>query len=106
MTALSESTAISVWSCRHSPRVSAPLRRARSLASWEIPVSRPVRICILRWTSLGKPVDPAPYLGVPRCDGKGHRASNDRPDTEGKIIGGRKNYLILPPGEGSWGAHI
>jgi Peptidase family M23 len=47
----------------------------------------------------GKPVDPAPYLGVPRCDGEGHRASNDRPDTEGKIIGGRKYYLIVPPGE-------
>jgi murein DD-endopeptidase MepM/ murein hydrolase activator NlpD len=38
----------------------------------------------------GKPVDPAPYLGVPRCDGEVHQASNDRPDTEGKIIGGRK----------------
>jgi murein DD-endopeptidase MepM/ murein hydrolase activator NlpD len=47
----------------------------------------------------GKPVDPAPYLGVPRCDGEVHQASNDRPDTEGKIIGGRKYYLIFPPGE-------
>ena len=47
----------------------------------------------------GKPVDPAPYLGVPRCDGGVHQASNDRPDTGGKIIGGRKYYLILPPGK-------
>ena len=47
----------------------------------------------------GKPVDPAPYLGIPRCDGEAHQASNDRPDTEGKIIGGRKYYLIVPPGE-------
>jgi hypothetical protein len=47
----------------------------------------------------GKPVDPAPYLGVPRCDGEGHRASNERADQDGKIIGGRKYYLIVPPGE-------
>ena len=47
----------------------------------------------------GKPVDPAPYLGIPRCNGEAHQASNDRPDTEGKIIGGRKYYLIFPPGE-------
>ena len=47
----------------------------------------------------GKPVDPAPYLRIPRCNREAHQASNDRPDTEGKIIGGRKYYLIVPPEE-------
>jgi hypothetical protein len=33
--------------CRHSPSASAAFRLARSWGWWEIPVSRPVRICIL-----------------------------------------------------------
>jgi murein DD-endopeptidase MepM/ murein hydrolase activator NlpD len=44
----------------------------------------------------GKPVDPAPYLGVPRCNGEVHHASNDRPDTDGQPIGGRQYYLVFP----------
>jgi murein DD-endopeptidase MepM/ murein hydrolase activator NlpD len=44
----------------------------------------------------GAPVDPAPYLGVPQCDGKVHRTLPDRLDADGKIVPTR-NYYQLPP---------
>jgi murein DD-endopeptidase MepM/ murein hydrolase activator NlpD len=54
----------------------------------------------------GKPVDPAPYLGVRQCNGEvrrgsndSHQASNDTSVLDGKIIGGRKYYLIFPAGQ-------
>jgi murein DD-endopeptidase MepM/ murein hydrolase activator NlpD len=54
----------------------------------------------------GKPVDPTPYLGVPQCNGKvlqvsnnSHQTSNDKSGLDGKTIGGRKYYLILPAGQ-------
>jgi Peptidase family M23 len=54
----------------------------------------------------GKPVDPAPYLGVSQCNGEVHQASKDshhasnaRSDIEGEIIGGRKYYVIFPTGQ-------
>ena len=48
--------------------------------------------------SAGEPVDPAPYLGVPQCNGDVHQAaSNDRPDTDEKIVGTRKVRMVLLP---------
>ena len=54
----------------------------------------------------GKPVDPAPYLGVSQCNGEVHQASNDShhasnngPDIDEKVIGGRKYYVIFPAGQ-------
>ena len=45
----------------------------------------------------GKPVDPAPYLGVAQCNGAVRRAARDRPDDDGIIIGGRKYWQFSPP---------
>jgi murein DD-endopeptidase MepM/ murein hydrolase activator NlpD len=48
----------------------------------------------------GKPVDPAPYLGVPLCGGTTNRrvaARKDSDGIEGAMIGGRKYYVLLPP---------
>lgn len=48
----------------------------------------------------GKPVDPAPYLGVPVCAGVPHRtvaARTDNNGVEGIMIGGRRYYMLLPP---------
>jgi hypothetical protein len=47
----------------------------------------------------GKPVDPAPYLGVPLCSGAPHRtvaAGTGSDGAGGVIIGGRRYYMILP----------
>ncbi len=48
----------------------------------------------------GKPVDPAPYLGLPLCNGETHRTVTARTDSDGVdgiTIGGRRYYLLLPP---------
>ena len=45
----------------------------------------------------GKPVDPAPYLGVAQCNGAVRRAARDRPDDDGIMIGGRKYWQFSPP---------
>ena len=47
--------------------------------------------------SAGKPVDPAPRLGVPLCNGEVRRSSNDGPHLDGTIIGTLKYYRILLP---------
>jgi murein DD-endopeptidase MepM/ murein hydrolase activator NlpD len=44
----------------------------------------------------GTPVDPAPYLNVPQCDGKVHRAAAGRLDGNGKIVPTRHYYQLLP----------
>jgi murein DD-endopeptidase MepM/ murein hydrolase activator NlpD len=44
----------------------------------------------------GTPVDPAPYLHVPQCDGKVHRTAADRLDADGKIVPARRYYQLLP----------
>ena len=45
----------------------------------------------------GKPVDPAPYLGVRPCNGETHQtASIDRMDTDEKIVGTRTVHVLLP----------
>jgi murein DD-endopeptidase MepM/ murein hydrolase activator NlpD len=44
----------------------------------------------------GKPVDPAPYLGVPQCNGDVRQVRNDRLDVDEKIVGTRKAYVLLP----------
>jgi murein DD-endopeptidase MepM/ murein hydrolase activator NlpD len=45
----------------------------------------------------GAPVDPAPYLRVPQCDGKVHRTLPDRLDADGKIAPTQHYYYQLPP---------
>jgi murein DD-endopeptidase MepM/ murein hydrolase activator NlpD len=42
----------------------------------------------------GAPVDPAPYLKVPQCDGKVHRSSPNRLDADGKIVETRHYYQL------------
>jgi murein DD-endopeptidase MepM/ murein hydrolase activator NlpD len=45
----------------------------------------------------GAPVDPAPYLKVPQCDGKVHRAvAAERLDADGKVLPTRQFYQLLP----------
>ena len=48
----------------------------------------------------GKPVDPAPYLGVPLCGGVTPRTitagRTDSDGIEGAMIGGRRYYVLLP----------
>jgi murein DD-endopeptidase MepM/ murein hydrolase activator NlpD len=44
----------------------------------------------------GTPVDPAPYLKVPQCDGKVHQTVADRFDRDGKILPTRRYYQLLP----------
>jgi murein DD-endopeptidase MepM/ murein hydrolase activator NlpD len=44
----------------------------------------------------GAPVDPAPYLKVPQCDGKVHRAVVDKLDADGKLLPTRRYYQLLP----------
>jgi murein DD-endopeptidase MepM/ murein hydrolase activator NlpD len=44
----------------------------------------------------GTPVDPAPYLRVPQCDGKFHRTVADRLDTSGKVLPTRQYYQLSP----------
>jgi murein DD-endopeptidase MepM/ murein hydrolase activator NlpD len=46
----------------------------------------------------GKPIDPAPYLRVPQCNGEVHQAQHVRPDTDGKTVGTRKYFVLLPVG--------
>jgi murein DD-endopeptidase MepM/ murein hydrolase activator NlpD len=46
----------------------------------------------------GKPIDPAPYLRVPQCNGEVHQAQHDRPDTDGKTVGTRRYFVLLPVG--------
>ena len=45
----------------------------------------------------GKPVDPAPYLRLPRCSGKEHPASTSAGAADGTRIGGRKYYQVFLP---------
>src|SRR5580704_10236033 len=44
----------------------------------------------------GRPVDPTPYLGLPRCGG-GATTTTARRDTDGVIVGGRKYYQLSLP---------
>ncbi len=45
----------------------------------------------------GKPVDPAPYLGMRRCDGAVRQtASKVPPATAENTVGARKVYVLLP----------
>jgi hypothetical protein len=46
----------------------------------------------------GKPIDPAPYLRVPQCNGEVHQAQHNRPDTDAKTVGTRKYFVLLPVG--------
>jgi murein DD-endopeptidase MepM/ murein hydrolase activator NlpD len=45
----------------------------------------------------GKPVDPAPYLGVAQCDGTVRRSAPIRPDDGGTMVDGRKYWQFLLP---------
>jgi murein DD-endopeptidase MepM/ murein hydrolase activator NlpD len=45
----------------------------------------------------GKPVDPAPYLHLPRCGGKAPPATLDTRIADGAAVGGRKYYQLLLP---------
>jgi murein DD-endopeptidase MepM/ murein hydrolase activator NlpD len=44
----------------------------------------------------GRPVDPTPYLGLPRCGG-GATTTTARRDTDGVTVGGRKYYQLSLP---------
>jgi murein DD-endopeptidase MepM/ murein hydrolase activator NlpD len=44
----------------------------------------------------GKPVDPAPYLGVPRCSGEVRRTQADRLNADGINVPTRQYYMLLP----------
>jgi murein DD-endopeptidase MepM/ murein hydrolase activator NlpD len=44
----------------------------------------------------GAPVDPAPYLRLPQCDGKVHRAVADKLDANGQILPTRHYYQLTP----------
>src|SRR5690242_19926874 len=45
----------------------------------------------------GKPVDPAPYLRLPRCGGKGSPVSVDTNIAGGATLSGRKYYQVFLP---------
>jgi murein DD-endopeptidase MepM/ murein hydrolase activator NlpD len=45
----------------------------------------------------GKPVDPAPYLRLPHCSGKGSPASRSVRVADGAVFGGRKYYQLFLP---------
>jgi murein DD-endopeptidase MepM/ murein hydrolase activator NlpD len=45
----------------------------------------------------GKPVDPAPYLHLPRCGGKQPPATAGTRIADGAVAGGRKYYQLLMP---------
>ena len=45
----------------------------------------------------GKPVDPAPYLRLPRCSGKQPSASIGGRVADGNVVGGRKYYQVFLP---------
>lgn len=45
----------------------------------------------------GKPVDPAPYLRLPRCGGKESPASSSARVADGAVFGGRKYYQLFLP---------
>ena len=45
----------------------------------------------------GKPVDPAPFLGVPLCNGEADRTTTKKTDTHGAAVGGRRYYQIWLP---------
>ena len=45
----------------------------------------------------GKPVDPAPYLGMRRCEGEVRQAASKvPPDADENTVGARKVYVLLP----------
>jgi murein DD-endopeptidase MepM/ murein hydrolase activator NlpD len=44
----------------------------------------------------GKPVDPAPHLGVPHCDGTGRRTHTEGLNVDEINLPTRKYYLLLP----------
>ncbi len=44
----------------------------------------------------GRPVDPTPYLGLPRCGGNATTTAARR-DTDGVTVGGRKYYQLSLP---------
>ena len=43
----------------------------------------------------GKPVDPAPYLRLPRCGGKEPPVSMSARIADGIVVGGRKDYQVF-----------
>jgi murein DD-endopeptidase MepM/ murein hydrolase activator NlpD len=45
----------------------------------------------------GKPVDPAPYLRLPRCSGKEPPASRSARVADGAVFGGRTYYQVFLP---------
>jgi murein DD-endopeptidase MepM/ murein hydrolase activator NlpD len=45
----------------------------------------------------GKPVDPAPYLRLPRCGGKEPPVSMSARIADGTVVGGRKYYQVFLP---------
>ena len=45
----------------------------------------------------GRPVDPTPYLRLPRCGGDSHATTTARRDTDGVIVGGRRYYQLALP---------
>jgi len=45
----------------------------------------------------GKPVDPAPYLRLPRCGGKEPPATADTRAADGTTVGGRKYFQVFLP---------
>jgi murein DD-endopeptidase MepM/ murein hydrolase activator NlpD len=49
--------------------------------------------------SAGKPIDPAPYLGLPPCNGDAHRTLPDRRGADGPDLHTGRYYLLLPVSE-------
>lgn len=45
----------------------------------------------------GKPVDPSPYLHLPRCGGREPPATLDLRIADGAVFGGRRYYQVLLP---------
>ena len=45
----------------------------------------------------GRPVDPTPYLRLPRCGGDSHATTTARRDTDGVIVGGRRFLSLALP---------
>jgi len=45
----------------------------------------------------GRPVDPAPYLRIPQCQGEGRRAPAYGINDGGTTIGGRQYWQVMPP---------
>jgi murein DD-endopeptidase MepM/ murein hydrolase activator NlpD len=52
----------------------------------------------------GRPVDPAPYLGVKLCDGTEPQPLPlaQKPKEDGEVIGGRRYYQLYPPARSAY----